>query len=370
MVSPYADQASSMNAEMVNLQSDKELDSFTKRVASGSGKTTPRKNAKQANNSKSSGSMEVRSRRIRTGELVYNPYFIAFETAFNFAIAFLIGLASRWLFGLIRSLRLSSPINGYCCSPYRGGDDDLSRLPGAFEKLLACVLIKGNGDDAFRGWMFTGLIFMMLLGTIRLASKVSAPHKSDDDGESEETTTGDGGGKVIKRINPTSAKRFITFFLVTLSSLWIFNTPSLLRLLGLDGLTAAIEECGARIIIFCNLVGVIDLPDTIPLDEPPAALQSIMNALLILLALFYGYVASSMMTPINETARNAAHVFSPSPTKKQAADPSEMFQLMNTRMMLFIQGLAPFVIMITYVFHTKFAEAGERTKALVCFVAS
>ena len=31
MVSPYADQASSMNAEMVNLQSDQELDSFTKR---------------------------------------------------------------------------------------------------------------------------------------------------------------------------------------------------------------------------------------------------------------------------------------------------------------------------------------------------
>ena len=34
MVSPYADQANSMNAEMVNLQSDKELDSFTKKVAS------------------------------------------------------------------------------------------------------------------------------------------------------------------------------------------------------------------------------------------------------------------------------------------------------------------------------------------------
>jgi len=47
---------------------------------------------------------------------------------------------------------------------------------------------------------------------------------------------------------------------------------------------------------------------------------------------------------------------SPSPTKKQT-DPSEMFQLMNTRMMLVIQGMAPLIIMITYIFHTKFAEA-------------
>ncbi|KAL7459205.1 hypothetical protein ACHAWC_010888 [Mediolabrus comicus] len=352
MVSPYADQANSMNAEMVNLQSDKELDSFTKKVASG--KTPRNKNRKKANSKSGGGgggTMEVRSRRIRTGELVYNPYFIGFETTFNLTLAFMIGLASRWLFGLIRSLRLSSPIDGYCCSPYRGGDDD---QPGAFEKFLACVLIKGNGDDALKGLIFSGLLFMMLTGIIRLASKVSAPHKSDDGENVEETQEG-----VIKRINPTSAKRFITFCLITLSSLWVFNTPSLLRLFGLDGLTAAIEECGARILLFCNLIGLVDLSSIIAPnspDEPPAVLQSIMSALLILLALMYGYVASSMMTPINETARNAAHVLSPSPTKKQH-DPSEMFQLMNTRIMLFIQGLAPFIIMITYIFHTKFAEA-------------
>mmetsp|Transcript_21967 Transcript_21967/g.33539 ORF Transcript_21967/g.33539 Transcript_21967/m.33539 type:complete len:764 (-) Transcript_21967:18-2309(-) len=352
MVSPYAEQASNMNAEMVNLQSDQELDSFTKKVASGK---TPRKNTKkQPSRSKNSGggTMEVRSRRIRTGELVYNPYFIAFETTFIFAFAFLIGLASRWMFGLIRSLKLSSPLDGYCCSPYRGGDDDASRLPGAFGKLLACVLVKGSGDDAFNG--YGGLVLILLVRTIRLASLVSAPHKSDFDDESEETKE-DG---TFKRIHPTKAKRFIAFCLVTLASLWMFHTPSLLRFLGLDGLTEAIEECAARILLLGNLLGAIDLSSTgtIPLDKPPVMLQTVMNVLLILLALTYGYIASSMMTPINETARNAAHVLSPSPTKKQT-DPSEMFQLMNARMMLIIQGMAPLVIMFTYVFHSKFAEA-------------
>mmetsp|Transcript_7461 Transcript_7461/g.11076 ORF Transcript_7461/g.11076 Transcript_7461/m.11076 type:complete len:691 (+) Transcript_7461:1-2073(+) len=346
MVSPYAEQASNMNAEMVNLQSDQELDSFTKKVASGK---TPRKNTKkQPRSTKSSGggTMEVRSRRIRTGELVYNPYFIAFETTFIFAFAFLIGLASRWIFGLIRSLKLSSPLDGYCCSPYRGGDDDANRLPGAFGKLLACVLVKGSGDNAFNG--FGLLVLIMLVRTIRLAALVSAPHKSDFDDESEETKE-DG---TFKRIHPTKAKRFIAFCLVTLASLWMFHTPSLLRLFGLDGLTEAIEECAARILLLFNLLGAIDLSSTgtIPM------LQTVMNVLLILLALAYGYIASSMMTPINETARNAANVMSPSPTKKQT-DPSEMFQLMNARMMLIIQGMAPLVIMFTYVFHTKFAEA-------------
>ena len=356
MVSPYADQASSMNAEMVNLQSDQELDSFTKKVASGK---TPRKNAKkQPNSGKDSsgggGTMEVRSRRIRTGELVYNPYFIAFETTFNLAFAFLIGLASRWVFGLIRSLRLSSPVNGYCCSPYRSGEDDASRLPGAFENLLACVLVKGSGDEAFKGLLVGGLLLMMLVGVIRLASTVYCPHKTDFDDEIEETNN-EGDKNTYKRIHPTKAKRFIAFCLVTLASLWMFHTPSLLRLLGLEGLTEAIEELAARIILFGNLLGVNNLP-AISLDEPPALLENIMNILFILLALMYGYIASSMMTPINETARNAAHVLSPSPTKKQP-DPSEMFQLMNARAMLFMQGLAPFVIMITYFFYTKFAEA-------------
>jgi hypothetical protein len=358
MVSPYAQQASSINAEMVNLQNDQELDSFTKKVASGK---TPRKNTKnQPNSSKGSsgsGTMEVRSRRIRKGEMVYNPYFIAFETAFNFAFAFLIGLATRWLFGLIRSLRLSSPLDGYCCSPYRGGDDDASRLPGAFEKLLTCVMVKGNGNDAFNGLLFRGLLSMILFGTIRLASMVSAPHKSDSDDENDETKE-DGGKVTLKRIHPTKVKRFIAFCLVTLSSFWMFNTPSLLRLLGLDALTEAMEECAARILLWGNLLGLINLPDTgtIQLDEQPVVLEITTNVLLILLALMYGYIASSMMTPINETARNAAHVMSPSPTKKQT-DPSEMFQLMNTRMMLVIQGMAPLIIMITYLFHSKFAEA-------------
>ena len=359
MVSPYVDQASSMNAEMVNLQSEKELDSFTRNMASG--KTT-RKSSKQQTNIKGSGvseTMEIRSRFIRTGELVYNPYFIAFETTFNFALAFLIGLALRWMFGLIRSLRLSSPVNGYCCSPYRGGDDDASRLPGAFEKLLACVLVKGNGDDAFKNFIFTGLLMLMLSGTIRLAVSVSSPYKGDleSDLQSEETKT-DGGEKVIKRIHPTKAKRFITFASVASASLWIFNTPALLRLLGLDGLIAATEECGARILLFCIILGVIDLPDndTILSNELPEVLQIIMNALFLLLALAYGYIASSLIVPINETARNTAYILSSSMTKKRT-DPSEMLQMMNTRMMLFIQGIAPLVIMITYLFHAKFAEA-------------
>ncbi len=358
MVSPYAEQASSMNAEMVNLQSDQDLDSFTRKVASG--KKAPRKNTKKqppsSTKGRSGGTMEVRSRRIRTGELVYNPYFIAFETIFNLAFAFLIGLASRWVFGLIRSLRLSSPLNGYCCSPYRGGDDDASRIPGAFEKLLACVLVKGKGDDAFNGYGV--FLLMMLFKSIQLASMVSAPPKTDFDDESEEAQK-DSDKVTIKRIHPTKAKRFIAFCLVTLASLWMFHTPSLLRLLGLNGLTEAVEELAARIILFGNLLGVLDLSDigTIQSDNPPALLQTVVNVLLFLLALTYGYIASSMMTPINETARNAAHVLSPSPTKKQSSDPSEMFQLMNARMMLIIQALAPLVIMTTYVFHTKFAEA-------------
>ena len=355
MVSPYADQASNMNAEMVNLQSDQELDSFTKKVASGK---TPRKNAKKEPSSSKGGggkAMEVRSRRIRTGELVYNPYFIAFETTFNFAFAFLIGLASRWVFGLIRSLRLSSPLNGYCCSPYRSGDDDASRLPGAFENLLACVLVKGNGDEAFKGFLFGGLLLMMLVGVIRLASMVSAPHKTNSDDDIEETKN-EGDKVTFKRIHPTKAKRFVAFCLVTLASLWMFHTPSLLRVLGLNGLTESIEELAARIMLFGNLLGVINLPDAGTMNEPPVMLQTVMNILFILLALMYGYIASAMMTPINETARNAAHVLSPSPTKKQT-DPSEMFQLMNARAMLFMQGLAPLVIMITYFFYTKFAEA-------------
>ena len=350
MVSPYAEQASNLNADMVNLQNDECLDSFTNKVASGK---TPRKNAKKKSNNKgnSSGSdtLEVRSRRIRSGELVYNPYFIAFETTFNFAFASLILITSRWIFGLIRSLRLSSPLNGYCCSPYRGGDDSASRLPGAFENLLACVLVKGSGDDAFQGTIFGGMLFMMLVVILRLASMVSAPHKNDFDDEGEDAKD---DNVTIKRIHPTKAKRFIAFCLVSLSSFWMLNTPSLLRLLGLDGLTEAIEECAARIILLGNLVGMNQNPS----GNPTVLLQTVVDVLTILLSLTYSFIASSMMTPINEIARNAAHLMSSSPIKKQP-DPSEMFQLMNARMMLIIQGICPLIIMITYVFHTKFAEA-------------
>ena len=127
LVSPFSGQASELNANMVDLQSDQELEKYANDLTSG--KNTPMKtrskSGKGSDGNNEGGTMAVRSRRIMRGEMVYNAYFPVVETALNLAISISVGLASRWLLGLIRSLNLSrSSGYGYgggpCCSPYRG----------------------------------------------------------------------------------------------------------------------------------------------------------------------------------------------------------------------------------------------------------
>jgi len=319
-------------------------------------------------------SMEVRSRRIIKGEMVFNAYYPAVETTFNLALSVAVGLASRWLFGLIRSLKLSSASSGSmslsgpggpCCSPYRGGDDEGTRLPGSFERLLACVLIKQEGDNA-GNLFFSWLLLLFLAVILNLAWSVSAPSASKNDDLDDASDADNGEEKRekheadghIRRIHPGKVKRFIVGVGATFSSLMLFHTPALLRALGLNGLTEAVEEWSARILLFGNLLGIVSLPMTDTLEEPSEPLQNLMNGLLLIMALAWGYIASGMMSPIEETARNAAHVLSPSPSKKgkNAKNPNEMMDLINVRMMLLIQLMTPFIIMCTYLFNARFAE--------------
>ncbi|KAL7539354.1 hypothetical protein ACHAXR_009207 [Thalassiosira sp. AJA248-18] len=364
MVSPFTNQASDLGAEMVDLQSEQELNSYAKKVASGK---TPKKKSKNGGGGGKDGkTMEVRSRRIMKGELVFNPYYEAVETMLNLALSVIVGLASRWSLGLIRSLKLSlvssNPMSisgpgGPCCSPYLGGDDEGSRLPGSFERLLACILIKQEGDNA--GTLFFTLILLaFFVGIINLAWSSST-------GVSKESEAHDECGKIKKneedkpyrRIHPRKVKRFIVGVAATFSSLMLFHTPALLRVLGLDGLTEAAEEWGSRVLLFGNLLGITSLPTTNTMEEPSDTVATLMNGLLAFLAIAWGYIAAGMMTPIEETARNAAHVLSPSSNKgNKPRHPNEMLDLINTRMMLLIQAMAPLIIMCTYLFNARFAE--------------
>ena len=383
MVSPFTSQASDLGAEMVDLQNEQEISSYANKVASG--KTPKKKSTKKggggsggAANSGDGKTMEVRSRRIMRGEVIYNYYFPALETTLNLALALMMGLASRWIFGLIRSLRLSfissnalrslSGPGGPCCSPFRGGDDEGTRLPGSFERLLACVLVKQEGDNAGT-LVFTLILFVLIVGIVKMAWSVSTFSSSKNDGDTESKTATptdkkDDDAPAYKRINPKKVKRFMVGVGVTLSVLMMFHTPSLLRSLGLAGIREAVEELATRIVLFGNLLGVTSLPETYSMDEPTETIQTLMNGLCLLLSVTWGYVAAGMMSPIEETARNAAHILSPSINKtKKSVDQKvkEQLDLMNIRMMLLIQSLAPFIILCTYLANARFSETQKTT---------
>jgi hypothetical protein len=331
------------NAELVvDLQSgDVDLDKLAREAASSSG--LPKKKTKQTTKD-SKTMMEVRSRRITKGEMMYNPYYPLVETTINLALAALVGITSRWLLGLFRSLSLSSSSSssssspgGVCCSPYTGAEDVGTRTPGSFEKLLACILITKEGDDA--GVMLLTMLLMILIPiVVKLALSVSALDVTtrDIDDESE---------NIAERRDFQNAKRYFIGIGSTLMTLWFFHTPELLRTLGLAGLKEAIEELSARIILFSELAGIVHLN-----------LGAVKNLLMTLLSIAWGYVSSNMIMPMEETAKNAAHILSPTPSNKKM-DPSDMMNLINVRLMLLIGlSLTPIMIMSTYLFHTKFLD--------------
>lgn len=330
------------NAELlVDLQSgDVDLDKLAREAASSG---LPKKKKKQTTKDNKT-MMEVKSRRITKGEMMYNPYYTLLETTINLALAALVGLTSRWLLGLIRSSSLSSS-GGVCCSPYTGAEDAGTRTPGSFERLLACILIKNEGDDA--GVMLLTVLLMILIVTVmKLPLSVSAldlTTPTDIDDESDVSME-----NITERLDCQKAKLFFVGIVSTLLTLWFFHTPALLRTLGLAGLTEAIEELSARIILFGKLAGIVH-----------PTLGAVKNLLMALFSIAWGYVSSSMMIPIEETARNAAHILSPTPSNKKM-DPSDMMNLINVRLMLLIGlSLTPIMIMSTYLFHTKFLDIAK-----------
>ena len=372
MVSPISNEASQLNAEMVfDLQSNKDLDHFARNAAAGKMPTM-----KMSKNNAGGGGdgdekmrkkLEVRSRRIIKGEMVYIVHYPLLETTFNLSLAVTVGIASRWLLGLFRSFTLSSvssslvsPIGGLCCSPYGGSDDEGSRLPGSFERLLACVLIKKEGDDAGI-FLLTLLLVAFTVMVVKLAWSVSAPFNprtSDLDDEAD-TNGGEGSGPDTQtlRVDPQRAKRFFVGLGATLFSFWFFLTPALLRALGLDGLPEAVEELSARILLFEQIIGIVSIPAGDSLGDR-SDLDTVTNLILAILALAWGFIASGMMTPIKETARNAAHILTSTPSNKRMK-PSETMDLINVRMMLLIQALSPLMIMCTYLFHTRFLDTAK-----------
>ena len=253
LVSPFQNEAEELNAEVINLQDQNEMDSFTKRVASGkSGKRGSKPKGQAGRNE----SVEVRSRRILTGELVSSRHFAMLETVFNMCCAVLTGLLARWLFGLFRSLRLSQK-NGPCCSPYRGEEDEGSRSAGAFERLLACLLLKQAGDDAGLPIMSL-LMLLFLLCILDLARNVSRREQDDEEENGKDEAVNDSGYK-YKRVDPVVAKRFVAGLMASLATYMVLTTPALLESLGLESVTAASEEWAARVLLLGNLVGVNSL---------------------------------------------------------------------------------------------------------------
>ncbi|KAL7473257.1 hypothetical protein ACHAXS_013700 [Conticribra weissflogii] len=412
MTSPYSSMASDLNAKMVDLKNEEELNKYTKEAVGGASveelvggkkeKGKKKTSTAAAGRSRNNGQtmMEIRTRRITPGEMVYQHFFDSVEAPLDLALALFVGLVSRWIFGLVRSLGLSSsggtisPMSlsgGPCCSPYRGGDDAGTRLAGSFEQLLACVLIKGEGDEA--GSFFFSLLWILLLGRVlRLGWMVSIPNlakdigdvdNDDDDDKDKENakevsktkegskTKHDDKPKGMKRIHPLKAKRFLVGAAATLSSLWLFHTPILMRKLGLAGFSEAAEEWSARVILFANLMGLVSISpsaeDAVHLnDAPQPSVLFLMNIFFIFIALMWGYIASGMMIPIQETARNAAFVLSPPPTKgetKNKSASSEMFDLINTRIMLIIQALIPIFILCTYLFAERLSDPRGRSRS-------
>jgi len=262
------------NAELVvDLQSgDVDLDRLAREAAAMP--SLPKKKTKGTHTKDGKTMMEVRSRRITKGEMMYNPYYLLVETTINLALAALVGLTSRWLLGLFRSLSLSSSSSssspgGVCCSPYTGAEDVGTRTLGSFERLLACILIMKEGDDA--GVMLLTVLLMILIATIvKLALSVSALDVTtrDIDDESE---------NIAERRDFQNAKRYFIGIGSTLMTLWFFHTPELLRTLGLAGLKEAIEELSARIILFSELAGIVHLN-----------LGAVKNLLMTLLSIAWG----------------------------------------------------------------------------------
>jgi hypothetical protein len=374
-ISPLPSQASELNAGMVDLQSKKDLNELAKVVASSS--TSPRAPSKKIatkNSSKTTAirGMEIRSRRILKGELVNDIHYPLLETTINLSLAVMVGLASRWVFGLLRSLRLSlvpsdstsiGGRGGPCCSPYTGGEDD---LPGSFERLLACVLIKKEGDDA-GNFLFTLLVLIFSMNVVKLAWSVSSLHtpeaeSSIDDSDSVnsddriERTRNKSETQVFRRVHPQKIKRILVGCGSVLSSFWFFHTPALLRVLGLDALTKAMEEISARILLFGNLAGILSLSSS----SLVGGVETLMTVCFAFLAVAWGFVASVMTIPIRETARNAAHLMSPNFAKK-TLNPSEMMDLINVRMMLIIQAVTPVLIMCTYFLNSHFVESTKKS---------
>jgi hypothetical protein len=338
------------NAELVvDLQSgDVDLDRLAREAAAMP--SLPKKKTKGTHTKDGKTMMEVRSRRITKGEMIYNPYYPLVETTINLALAALVGLTSRWLLGLFRSLSLSSSSlsssspGGVCCSPYTGAEDVGTRTPGSFERLLACILIKKEGDDA--GVMLITVLLMILIATVvKLALSVSALDLTTRDIDDDSDVSKE---NIAEQRDFQNAKRHFFGIGSTLMTLWLFHTPELLRSLGLAGLKEAIEELSARIILFSELAGIAHLN-----------LGTFKNLLMTLLSIAWGYVSSNMMIPIDETARNAAHILSPTPSNKKM-DPSDMMNLINVRLMLLIGLLlTPIMIMSTYLFHTKFLDIAK-----------
>ena len=358
MLVPLSNQATEINADMVDLKNDEDLTKYAQKVAAGKVSTKKSNSKKSKNKGISSGddkkkAIEVRSRRIVRGELVYNYYYPVLETTINLGLCGIVGIALRWTFGLARSLRLSSVANGGpCCSPYRGTDDEGTRQSGSFVRLLSCVLAKHEGENGAR-LILTLISLMLLVCVVKMACNVSSDPKTEDDEEEEKKEFEFTG------FDPQKAKQFLVGTVTTLASLLLFNTPILLRSLGLEGLMEAAEECGARVLLFGNLLGIVSIPKMESLEVPPKQLQILTNVFYMLLALVWGYISSAMMIPINETARNAAHILAPT---KRKINPQEMMDLINARMMLVIQALAPFMILCTYLSAERFAETIKPTR--------
>lgn len=336
--------ASSLGANVVDLHSE-DLDHVVANVSvvtPSDRKVSRKKQKKPEKKQGSSGVMEVRSRRVRYGELVLHKQFPGLETVMNLSLAILIGLWLRWVFGLFRSLRLSrvsDGVGGVCCSPFRGVDGD---PPGSFERMLACVLIKNEGDEAGQ-FLLTVLLMFLIAGIYKLARSVTNPPESEVPKELKDTKQ-----HIYRRVPKHKIKRFFAFLGATLSALWLFHTPALLRYFGLFELIEAAEEFSARVLLLGNLIGIVSVPHNDPLFGHSAVVQNITNIFLTGLALSWGLLASTLVECVQETARNAAFVLSPNPSKKKNSSPDEMMAVINTRIMLIIKAVCPLIIIATF----------------------
>ena len=95
---------------------------------------------------------------------------------------------------------------------------------------------------------------MLLVCIVKMASSESSDLKTDEDEDEGEEKKKE---YQFTGFDPQKVKRFVVGVGVTLASLLLFNTPILLRSLGLESLTEAAEEWGARVLLFGNLLGIV-----------------------------------------------------------------------------------------------------------------